>query len=475
MAIAIFKELKMNSVKIWLAWVALALTPALPVWAQTYAFVPNQNAGTDSITRIETDGPTETNYALSDSPDGGPYGAAVFNSGTSLAVLITLVDEDQLAKIENSYFDDQLAPVVIDLPAGSQPHGVAVGTDGIYAYVANFGTGTVSKISVAGAMQVVGDPIEVGPEPFDSDNQPFAVAVHYDRATAVRKIYVTHFSANFISVITDDNGLIDVELIESAGQFEGMRGVALSPDGSRLYAADYTSIDDGSLVVVDAGNDSVIDRIPVGRGPWGVAVGGDGAYVFVANSLDERTGLGLAVVETRDNRLQRFYGVGQRPLGVAAPKNGDFAYVVNHGGNTISKVDAADQTVEADIGVQFIENAYALGAFIGGISPRTPSGLTAEPDGDAAILLTWTNNSSDATGTKIERRRQDDEIYEQIARADSGEMSFRDTGLNDETTYYYRVRAYSEGADSDYSSVASATTEESDGFSWCFVGAVRTR
>jgi YVTN family beta-propeller protein len=46
-------------------------------------------------------------------------------------------------------------------------------------------------------------------------------------------------------------------------------GIALSPDGTKLFTANGPS---GDVSVVDVATNEVKSKIPVGRGPWGVAV-----------------------------------------------------------------------------------------------------------------------------------------------------------------------------------------------------------
>jgi YVTN family beta-propeller protein len=46
-------------------------------------------------------------------------------------------------------------------------------------------------------------------------------------------------------------------------------GIALTPDGRKLYSANGPSDD---VAVVDTRTLKVIGRIPVGKSPWGVAV-----------------------------------------------------------------------------------------------------------------------------------------------------------------------------------------------------------
>jgi YVTN family beta-propeller protein len=64
--------------------------------------------------------------------------------------------------------------------------------------------------------------------------------------------------------------MIDTASNEVTGSVEvGRRpwGIALSPDGKRLYAADGPS---NSIAVVDLATNSVVKQVKVGEGPWGV-------------------------------------------------------------------------------------------------------------------------------------------------------------------------------------------------------------
>ncbi|NYF11481.1 YVTN family beta-propeller protein [Leifsonia sp. AK011] len=60
--------------------------------------------------------------------------------------------------------------------------------------------------------------------------------------------------------------------------------VAVTPVGSHAYV---TNTGDGTVSVVDLGNQSIIETIPVGLRPRGVQVSPDGTKVFVANSGDD--------------------------------------------------------------------------------------------------------------------------------------------------------------------------------------------
>lgn len=90
--------------------------------------------------------------------------------------------------------------------------------------------------------------------------------------------------------------------------------------------------------------------------------------------------------------------------------------------------------------------------------PGAPSGLGASAVSSAQINLTWTDNSSNEIGFKIERKTGSAGTYGQIATAPANTISYSDTGLTGGTTYYYRIRASNASGDSAYASEVNATT-----------------
>lgn len=93
--------------------------------------------------------------------------------------------------------------------------------------------------------------------------------------------------------------------------------------------------------------------------------------------------------------------------------------------------------------------------------PTAPSGLGASAFSQTQINLTWTDNSSNETGFKIERKTGTGGSWAQIATPAANAASYSDSGLTAATIYVYRVRATSAAGDSSYSSEASATTTSS--------------
>jgi hypothetical protein len=86
-----------------------------------------------------------------------------------------------------------------------------------------------------------------------------------------------------------------------------------------------------------------------------------------------------------------------------------------------------------------------------------PTGLTATAASSTQINLSWTDNSTNETGFKVERKTGSTGTWAQIATVAADVTSYSNTGLVAGTTYYYRVRAATGSGNSDYSNQASAT------------------
>ncbi len=92
------------------------------------------------------------------------------------------------------------------------------------------------------------------------------------------------------------------------------------------------------------------------------------------------------------------------------------------------------------------------------VVPITPSSLNATAVSTSQINLTWTDNSTNETGFKIERKSGTGN-YTIVATTGDNVTSFQDIGLPSNTTYTYRVYSYNQVGNSlSYSNESTATT-----------------
>jgi hypothetical protein len=90
--------------------------------------------------------------------------------------------------------------------------------------------------------------------------------------------------------------------------------------------------------------------------------------------------------------------------------------------------------------------------------PAAPGNLSAAAVSASQINLGWTDNSNNETGFKIERKTGSGGAYSEITTVGAEVTTYNDTGLNESTAYFYRVRAFNVDGNSTYSNEASALT-----------------
>jgi hypothetical protein len=84
-----------------------------------------------------------------------------------------------------------------------------------------------------------------------------------------------------------------------------------------------------------------------------------------------------------------------------------------------------------------------------------PTDLVLQITGSDEITLTWTDNSSVEDGYVIERKQSPDTVYSVLDTLKGSGNEYTDTNLEQGQTYTYRVKAYKDSAESDYSNEAS--------------------
>jgi hypothetical protein len=140
------------------------------------------------------------------------------------------------------------------------------------------------------------------------------------------------------------------------------------------------------------------------------------------------------------------FSVGQTPVDVATGNlNGDSLpdmVVVNQGSGSI--------TVLCSSG--------------GAPPPAAPTSLSAMAPSSSQVTISWADNSDDEDGFSIERCQGTGcSNFSEIGRVGADTLSFSNAGLAAGASYTYRVHAYNNGGDSDYSNTASATTQAPSG------------
>ena len=91
--------------------------------------------------------------------------------------------------------------------------------------------------------------------------------------------------------------------------------------------------------------------------------------------------------------------------------------------------------------------------------PAAPTQLTGDAPSRRRVRLSWSDNSTNETGFRIERSL-DGTTFTEIATRAANTVQYNDNSVAPNTLYYYRVRAYNSAGNSEYSNVISVQTPQ---------------
>jgi YVTN family beta-propeller protein/VCBS repeat-containing protein len=209
--------------------------------------------------------------------------------------------------------------------------GIAISPTGSPLYVPSEFSESVTEINTATNTVVGTIPIATGDDPLDVAINPSGTRLYVldqPDASNTEEVSVINTATNAV-VATVPVGNFATQL-------------ALSPDSTRLYV---TNTNDNTVSVINTAFNTVTATIPVGAntGPAGIAVSPDGSVLYVADSgltyfgssFPART---VSVINTATNAVIETIPVGDIPGGVAISPDGTHLYVTNAGDNTVSVI-----------------------------------------------------------------------------------------------------------------------------------------
>lgn len=159
---------------------------------------------------------------------------------------------------------------------------------------------------------------------------------------------------------------------------------------------------------------------------------------------------GFSVERCQGSSCSDFSEIGQTAAGVTTFQNGGLPP-----GTTFRyRVRAFNGA-----GASGYSNTASASTPTGGGPTEPPSNLRAAGSSSSSISLSWSDDSDNEDGFKLERcEGAGCTGFVEIARPGPNAISFSDIGLSPQTTYTYRIRAYVGGTDTAYSNTAQATT-----------------
>lgn len=365
------KMINMKKITLNLGAVALVLWGAV-IHAAPMAYITNKTSATVSVVDTATNGIVVT------IPVGlSPQGVAVDTAHARAYVANT--DGNSVSAINTS-----TNSVVTTIPVGASPIGIAVNTAGTKVYVANNGDNTVSVIDTSTNTVVTTAAL---------NDSPYGIAISPDDAT----VYVTTSSHDGVIVFDANGDGRDANYLETTGRGSGT-DVVINGSGRLLYA----SIN-GSALVFDFERGGYAP-ISLPADSFGLALNAADTRLYVTHYNNNS----VSVFNTVTNTVMTTLTVGANPMGVSINPAGTKVYVANSGSNTVSVIDTATNTISATLTVG--SGPFALGRFIAAdsASNSAPTVSLTTPANNAAferlanITITATAADSDGTVAKVE-------------------------------------------------------------------------
>ncbi|GAA0565636.1 fibronectin type III domain-containing protein [Chitinophaga japonensis] len=157
-----------------------------------------------------------------------------------------------------------------------------------------------------------------------------------------------------------------------------------------------------------------------------------------------------------DNR-NTTYGAGGQTVTLNAASNTSNTVQLNGltpdaSGNIIFTVRQASGSFAAYL------NALVIQSYVDDGTPLAPSNLTAVSDSRSSIRLNWADKSNNETGYQVWRSAAREGTYSLIATVGANVTTYTNTGLTENTVYYYKVRAVAGVLNSGYSNIVAGGT-----------------
>lgn len=261
----------------------------------------------------------------------------------------------------------------------SAPYGIAISPDNVRVYITNNGNNSVSYLKrIYTPPPPPGGPnityynlatIKVGAG-------PKGIAISPDGG----KLYVANSDDGSVSVIDTKTNTITAT-INNVGL--NLEGIALNADGSRAYVAVSGS---NYVAVINTATNTLMPSINVGAGPVAIVANQDGSHIYVAC----RDAKKIAVINTANNQVSSI-NLSSSPSGLALTPDDATLYATHPADNKVSVINTSTNTVSTVV---------QTGAGPGGISV-TPDGKYVYIENQQASTLTVLDASTNTVAVTL--------------------------------------------------------------------------
>jgi YVTN family beta-propeller protein len=286
-----------------------------------------------------------------------------------------------------------IRPLGTSVDVGSLPGHMVLSPDGRFVVVSNYGFREQLSVLDAKTGRLLST------VPFNADPRKqmyFGLAFSQDG-----KLYVSQGNEDKVAIVDiDDQGQAHAEdesiTIPASNPKEPnyIAGLALSPDGTKLYAIGnetYFRKDGndvaggkGNLFVVDLNSKSVVAHHEVGGFPLDIAVAKNGigrGKIYVSSELDN----GVYVFKNDDDDAPKFIKTGANAANLAFDPTETRLYVTNATSDTLSIIYTDRDAVVATVLLRPLQER--------GLPGITPQGVTVSGDGSKVYVALADLNS----------------------------------------------------------------------------------
>ena len=333
----------------------------------------------DSVITLFVDSTIPSGKITITTPLGVANSLDEYTAGTKEAYSYIINSRDNTVSVINTALNKVVTTIIV----GKKPSGVCMSPDGSKVFVANSDDSTISVIStvfnnVEATINLVG--------------VPFAMCISPDGT----KLYVPIAGGStLLSVInTSNNTVAETNPIYGFSRF----GIVTGLDGIKLYTTTYSN---GTVIVIDARNNTLIKEITVGRYPTYIASSPDGSKIYVVNSNSNT----LSIINTQTDSVIGSISIGSYNFsyyygGMCTSIDGTKIYISSYIYNQGNVIDIYDAKTGG-----FIRRIYV------DYSSDDVGGLSESPDGKLLYAVDYRNNKVDVIDTKT---------YELLQKIDVG-------------------------------------------------------
>jgi len=303
------------------------------------------------------------------------FGQGVLVAGNKPANTVTLVD---LAS----------GSTLATLPTGLGPHEAATSSDGRWAVVTDYGTGSAPGKSLTVVdlrARTVARTIDLGEfrrphgVKFLPGDSLVAVTVEASQAVlvvnvatgAIRRVIKTNQAGSHMVAVRDDGrvgytsnigGNSITEVSFASGETRSLtvgdqpEGMGVRPDGGEVWAGSNTA---GTISVVDVSTWRVVNTLTVGERPYRVSFTPDGKIAIASLTASSRVRIYDAATRAEiatipiagTSEASSLARGGAQPVGIAYSSDSRFAYVACQGIDAVAVIDLREHRVVRTIPV----------------------------------------------------------------------------------------------------------------------------